>query len=83
VHIRILGQYAKALNVNVEVTKTIWIFAKINLCTIYYLYYMWEFNMAECKCGRSPSGNCVGWHNLTKEQYLGKKAAYEEKQCAK
>ena len=33
VHIRILGQYAKALNVNVEVTKTIQIFVKINLCT--------------------------------------------------
>jgi hypothetical protein len=28
--------------------------------------------MAECKCGRSPSGNCVGWHNLTDEQYLKK-----------
>jgi hypothetical protein len=39
--------------------------------------------MAECKCGRSPSSNCVGWHNLTEEQYLEKKAAYEEKQSAK
>jgi len=39
--------------------------------------------MAECKCGRSPSGNCVGWHNLTEEQYLEKKAAYEEKQSDK
>jgi len=42
-----------------------------------------EFNMAECGCGRSPNGNCVGWHNLTEEQYLEKKAAYEEKQSAK
>jgi hypothetical protein len=39
--------------------------------------------MAECKCGRSPSGNCIGWHNLTEEQYLEKKAAYEEKQSDK
>ena len=39
--------------------------------------------MAECKCGRSPSGNCVGWHNLTEEQYLEKKAVYEEKQSDK
>ena len=39
--------------------------------------------MAECGCRRSPNGNCVGWHNLTEEQYLEKKAAYEEKQSAK
>ena len=31
VHVRILEQYARALNVNVEVTKTIQIFVKINL----------------------------------------------------
>jgi hypothetical protein len=35
--------------------------------------------MTKCKCGRSPTGNCVGWHNLTEEQYLGEKASYEEK----
>lgn len=29
--------------------------------------------MSKCGCGRSPSGNCVGWHNLTEEQYLEKK----------
>ena len=29
--------------------------------------------MAECGCERSPNGNCVGWHNLTEEQYLEKK----------
>ena len=34
--------------------------------------------MAECKCGRSPSGNCVGWHNLTEEQYLEKKQLTEK-----
>jgi hypothetical protein len=39
--------------------------------------------MAKCGCGRSPNGNCVGWHNLTEEQYLEKKAAYEAKQAAK
>ena len=39
--------------------------------------------MAECGCGRSPNGNCVGWHDLTEEQYLEKKAAYEAKQAAK
>jgi hypothetical protein len=42
-----------------------------------------EFNMAECGCGRSPTGNCIGWHNLTEEQYKEKKSAYEAKQAAK
>ncbi len=22
-----------------------------------------------CGCGRSPTGNCIGWHSLTEEQY--------------
>ena len=29
--------------------------------------------MSKCGCGRSPNGNCVGWHKLTEEQYLEKK----------
>lgn len=33
-----------------------------------------------CGCGRSPTGKCIGWHALTEEQYLEKKAQYEEKQ---
>lgn len=37
----------------------------------------------ECGCGRSPTGNCVGWHKLTEEQYLVKKAEYEAKQKEK
>ena len=36
-----------------------------------------------CGCGRSPTGRCIGWHNLTEEQYLAKKVEYEEKQKAK
>lgn len=24
---------------------------------------------AGCECGRSPTGSCVGWHNLTEDQY--------------
>ena len=23
----------------------------------------------KCTCGRSPNGNCVGWHNLSEEDY--------------
>ncbi len=22
-----------------------------------------------CGCGRSPTGECIGWHNLTNEDY--------------
>ena len=39
--------------------------------------------MAECGCGRSPTGKCVGWHGLSEEQYHEKKAAYEAKQATK
>ena len=35
----------------------------------------------KCGCGRSPTGNCVGWHNLSEEDYKNKKAAYEAKQA--
>jgi len=33
--------------------------------------------MSACTCGRSPTDNCVGWHNLTEDKYLEKKAAHE------
>lgn len=23
----------------------------------------------KCGCGRLPTGNCIGWHKLTKEEY--------------
>jgi|TARA_B100000497_G_C7385568_1_gene246392 hypothetical protein len=36
-----------------------------------------------CPCGRSPTGRCCGWHSLSEEQYLEKKAEYENKQKAK
>ena len=34
--------------------------------------------MRGCSCGRSPTGLCVGWHRLTKEEYEKKKKKYEE-----
>lgn len=24
---------------------------------------------ANCGCGRSPTGKCIGWHTLTEEQW--------------
>lgn len=32
-----------------------------------------------CACGRSPNGNCIGWHLLSEEEYLAEKSAYEAK----
>ena len=37
----------------------------------------------KCGCSRSPTGNCVGWHKLTVEEYEAKLAAYKEKQAKK
>ena len=34
--------------------------------------------MGNCSCGRSPTGLCVGWHSLTKEQYEKRKKEYEK-----
>lgn len=39
--------------------------------------------MSDCTCGRSPTGKCVGWHDLTEKQYAEKKAAYEATQASK
>ena len=36
------------------------------------IIYKWETKLAmkgTCTCGRSPTGNCIGWHKLTEENY--------------
>lgn len=30
-----------------------------------------------CGCGRSPTGDCCGWHGLTETEYQQKKAEWE------
>ena len=37
-------------------------------------------NKNECGCGRSPTGFCIGWHNLSETDYKAKLAIYEERQ---
>ena len=32
-----------------------------------------------CPCGRSPTDRCVGWHNLTEEQYRKVKEEHNKK----
>jgi hypothetical protein len=31
----------------------------------------------KCRCGRSPTGNCIGWHALSEEEYQKKKTEYD------
>ena len=33
--------------------------------------------MADCGCGRSPTGKCIGWHKLSEEEYQEKLADLE------
>ena len=33
--------------------------------------------MANCRCGRSPTGLCKGWHGLTDEEFKHKKEEYK------
>ena len=30
---------------------------------------MKKFEKNTCTCGRSPTGDCIGWHKLTEENY--------------
>lgn len=32
-----------------------------------------------CGCGRSPTGDCCGWHSLNEDQYREKLAEYNDK----
>ena len=38
---------------------------------------------SKCGCGRSPTGNCIGWHSLTDSEYQVKRATYEKRQAEK
>tara|TARA_B100001559_G_scaffold254059_1_gene217978 strand:- start:84 stop:212 length:129 start_codon:yes stop_codon:yes gene_type:complete len=33
-----------------------------------------------CGCGRSPTGECMGWHSLTEEEYQDKLAQWNADQ---
>jgi hypothetical protein len=37
-------------------------------------------DFGRCGCGRSPSGQCCGWHGLTEQQYQDALAKYEADQ---
>jgi hypothetical protein len=41
---------------------------------------MSEQKKGACGCGRSPTGNCCGWHALTEEQYQQRLQEYQLKE---
>ncbi len=36
-----------------------------------------------CGCGRSPTGDCIGWHSLTEEMYQHQKMLWLEEEMRK
>lgn len=36
-----------------------------------------------CGCGRSPTGNCVGWHGLSESAFQAKLAEYQKDEESK
>lgn len=39
-----------------------------------------QMKTGTCGCGRSPTGDCIGWHSLTEEMYRHKKMLWLEEQ---
>jgi hypothetical protein len=37
-------------------------------------------DFGKCGCGRSPTGQCVGWHSLTEQEYKQAKSDWEFEQ---
>jgi hypothetical protein len=35
-------------------------------------------DVGKCGCGRSQIGKCIGWHNLSEDEFRQKLAEYEE-----
>ncbi len=38
-----------------------------------------ENKMADCGCGRSPTGKCIGWHGLSEAEFQKKLLEHQEK----
>jgi hypothetical protein len=42
-----------------------------------------QMKQGTCGCGRSPTGNCIGWHGLTEEAFQKKLVEWQEKNLDK
>lgn len=38
-----------------------------------------DMKKGTCGCGRSPTGDCIGWHGLSEDQFQAELAKYREK----
>ena len=36
-----------------------------------------DMKKGTCGCGRSPTGDCCGWHALTEDEFADRKEKYE------
>ena len=41
-----------------------------------------QMKKGTCGCGRSPTGDCVGWHALTEEQFQARLEEFKAQQEA-
>lgn len=39
-----------------------------------------QIKKGTCGCGRSPTGDCIGWHSLTEDAYKQELERYKEEQ---
>ena len=39
-----------------------------------------DMKTGTCGCGRSPTGDCIGWHSLSDEDFQAKLKEYFESQ---
>ena len=39
-----------------------------------------QMKKGTCGCGRSPTGDCIGWHSLTEDMYQHQKMIWMEEQ---
>jgi hypothetical protein len=37
-----------------------------------------QMKQGTCGCGRSPTGDCIGWHGLSEEQFQKQLAEYQQ-----
>ena len=37
----------------------------------------------DCGCGRSPTGKCIGWHNLSEDEFKKKLETYNKTKSKK
>ena len=42
-----------------------------------------QMKKGTCGCGRSPTGDCIGWHSLTESEFQNKQMLWMEEELRK